>query len=225
VARSICLSLPIAPAPTVITVPGMGNIQAVRRLTLEAYDVCGDARSLLTTLQPVFGALGMPLCILGCLTSVIAVFSSDFPYINPAKLAKIPENCGCLTSFTPFGFCGLIRSLVNGISTALICMVSLLADVVAMEAQAASMLLHPETASAGRCLQGQANVLRQNALTSFNPVIKLFNASTFLFTFVGIPVDQIDEASGENAAETLAVISSIQLTISVVAAAINSACP
>jgi hypothetical protein len=224
-AREICLPLPVAPPVQGITVPGMGTVKALRSFTLEGYDVCSDARSMLNTLQPVFGALGIPLCILGCVTSITKVFSSDFPYINPAALGKVVTDCACLGTFTPFGFCGMLRSLVGALSMSMGCMVGLLGDVVAMEAQAGAMLADPATAFQGRCLEAQASTLRKNAVMALNPTILLFNSSVFLFTFVGVPVEPIGELAGEDAAQTLEALAVAQTAINAVATAITSVCP
>lgn len=223
--RSICLEIPVAPVMPTITIPGMGNVQAVREFTLEAYNVCSDARAVIQMLQPMLGALGMPLCILSCLTSVTQVFTTDFPYINPSKLMKIPQNCACLTSFTPFAFCGMVRGIINMVSSALTCMVDLFGDLVRMEAQAAALLAHPETFAQGQCLRGQVNVLNQNLLHQFNPIIQIHNAATFIFSFVGIPVDQIEEMSAGSTAEMLQKLSVVQQSIAFVATTINSVCP
>lgn len=223
--RSFCLEFPVAPSTPSISIPGIGPVQAVRNFSLESYNVCSDARAMIQLMQPMLGAMGMPLCILGCLTSVTQVFSSDFPYINPAKLAKIPQNCACLTGFTPFAFCGMIRGVISIISSSLTCIVGMLGDLVRMEAQAASLLAHPETAFQGQCLHNQANVLNQNMLKQFNPVIQIHNAATFLFSFVGIPVSQIEEVSGSSSAETLQALAVVQQSIQTVATAINNICP
>lgn len=225
--RTICVELPVPPStPLGMTVPGIGRIEVIKQFSLEGYDVCADARSFLSTIQPLFSALGMPLCILGCLTSVVNVFGTDFPYIKPQALLKIPEKCACLTSFTPFGFCGLLRGVLIAIQQTLLCVTGMLGDLVKMESQIASLLSDPSTREMGVCLRKQADALRQNVQQQFGPVTTLFNASSFLFSFVGVSVPSLDvDLSGKGVGETLEVLSTIQQTIVTVVNAVEGICP
>jgi hypothetical protein len=224
-ARRICIEVLSAPNPIGMTVPGMGTVQTQRPFQLGGYNSCADAHAFLAGLQPILAGLGMPLCLLSCLTSVIEVFSSDFPYVNPAALTKIPQKCFCLSSFTPFGFCGLLRGIVRGLVSVLHCFTGIIGDIIRMEAQAASLVSNPETAYAGQCLQGQSQTLLQNAKKDFAPVMQLFNASAFLFSFVGVTQSSVPSLGDGDAASTLAAITAMLKSMEMLMLSINAICP
>lgn len=223
--RVVCLDLPPPQARLSITIPGVGSMSNIGNFALEAYDVCAEARHFLAGIQPVFGALGMPLCILSCVSSITELFTSDFPFIDPTAIARMAKKCVCLASFTPFGFCGMIRGLLAAIMSVLNCMVGLLGDILVIESQAIALMLDPVTAATAQCMQRQASVLRQTLGNSFGPVSELLDSTKFLFDFVGVDAPTISSVTGSNTAEMIQVVQQIMGVLQIALNALNVVCP
>ena len=223
-ARHVCISLPPPVAAPSVVIPGAGEIKTIRSFFLEAYSPCDDARAFMQEMQPVFAALGMPLCILGCVLSITGVFKTSFPYIDPSALAKVATDCFCLSTFTPFGFCGMIRSIVDGVTALLACITGVLGDIVRMESQAAALLSNPKTQAAGQCLQANADRLRGTVVESFESVVALFQVTSFLFAFVGVPFTAIGSLSGSTTTAVLTSLVDVQTVIGTVSDAIHTVC-
>ena len=224
-ARTICIGLPDPQPGLALTVPGVGEISVIRQFSNDAFSICADASAFINGLQPIFAALGLPLCILGCITAVIGVFSTSFPYVDPSALPNIATQCACLATFTPFGFCSMLSGITAGLLSLMTCITGLLADIVLLEAQAGNMALSPSTASAGACLSSNCAKLLDNVQESFNPVSKLFDAIGFLFAFVGVGVGSLGELTGDTVDEVLDSAAAITATLNTVNSAINSVCP
>jgi hypothetical protein len=139
-ARVVCLNIPQPVAPLAMVIPGVGAMEVVREFTLDAYSSCMDARIFINSLQPLLGGLGLPLCVLSCVTSITQLFTTDFPFVNPSALTDMVKKCLCLTTFSPFGFCSMILGLTKAIYALLSCIIGLMSDVLALETQALALL-------------------------------------------------------------------------------------
>lgn len=225
-AREICIKIPDPPVdPLVLTVPGVGELAVIREFTLSAYSVCQDARAFIQSLQPVFAALGLPLCILGCVISITQVFTTDFPFVDPGAFPAIVENCACLATFTPFGFCSMLSGIVNGLLQLMQCIIGLLGDLVQLTAQAAALASDPRTIASGICLQDNADVLLKTIQDAFDPITLLFDAAEFLFLFVGVPFSAISGISGASIADTLVLVQAVVDVLDTASDAIDLVCP
>lgn len=224
-ARTICINIPEPQPLLVATVPGVGDVQSIRSFALGATNICEDARAFVQGLQPIMAGLGLPLCILGCVSAITDVFTDEFPYVDPTALPELVSACACLATFTPFGFCGLLRSVLAAINSLLVCITGLISDIVSLEAQVASLMANPETLLMGQCLGDNVGRMLASITESFEPVVLLMDSMEFLYDFVGVPFSPIPGLSGSDAGTVLATLSTIQVTISSILTVVNGVCP
>jgi hypothetical protein len=227
-ARFACLAVPPPFDPLALTVPGMGELKTIRDFALEGLNACNEARAFLQTLQPLLGALAMPLCILGCVSAIMDIFDPNgFPPVDPTAIPAAIDACGCLIDFTPFGFCSTIYGLLNAIILLLQCIIGLMADIIALEARIAAVLAGGGDLAEdiAECLAGQADNLLGTITTAFGPVADLFNSTSFLFNFVGVPFQEIQELSGDTAADVVVVCQDILIVLEGIRDVVNSVCP
>ena len=78
---------------------------------------------------------------------------------------------------------------------------------------------------AATCLSGNAERLLATLVESFNPVAQLFNASGFLFLFVGAGFTPISGLTGSTTAEVAASITSLQSSLNSIRSTVSSVCP
>lgn len=204
-ARTICLEVPDVPPIPTMTIPGIGSgiPMSIRNMIVGATGPCEDARAFIQSVQPVLFGLGLPLCILGCVTAINSVFTSDFPFVDPAALPDLTAKCACLVSFTPLGYCQMLRGILEGVVIVLNCIVGLLNDIVALEAQVAALLSDPATLFAGQCLGANVPTFLEGITTAFSPVTSLVDATTMLTDLIGIEPITIDSLTGGTAAAVL----------------------
>lgn len=206
-ARRICVRLPDPEPLLEVTLPPSGTIvKGIQDLAMEAYNACNAARDFLRSMGPFFFGLGLPLCILGCVAAIIAIFDPESPVgIDPSAIPKMIEDCACLTGFTPFGYCSVLEGLVRSIIMVLDCIIGLMGDIIRLESQIASLSTYLDEASqfAAQCLAGNVKVLRELALQAMEPITDLFNSLEFLFKFIGIPFQALAALTGDSAAEVI----------------------
>jgi hypothetical protein len=189
---------PLTP-PLSITIPGVGEIQGVREFALAAYSACEDARAFIQSLMPVLSALGLPLCILGCVSSVIQIFApGSVPPLDPSAIPNMIQQCQCLLTFTPAAFCTMLRQILALISAILQCMIGLIGDIILLVAQVAELATHPDAVSKamGACLAGNAANLQKTINAAWGPVAKMFNSLGFLFSFIGAAPQALGDVTG-----------------------------
>lgn len=228
-ARTVCVRLADPPQTNLsITVPGVGSMEALGEFALQGYNACMEARSFLQMINPVFAALGMPLCILGCLRSITAIFDvGSFPPLDVGAIPKMIQQCKCLVSFTPFGFCGMVLGLILAVIAILNCMIGLLGDLVLLTARVADLILQgPDYDDIVRCMTGNIDVLQKNVMRALGPISKMWDSTGFLFEFVGVPfqsLDDIGQATG--LADAIASLTVVRNTLTGVADIARSICP
>jgi hypothetical protein len=212
-----------------LTVPGAGSFSAITDLSLSGYNACMEVRSFLGQLSPFFMALGMPLCVIGCVTSVLDIFDTEqFPPINVGAIPKMVEKCKCLASFTPFGFCGTISGLLNAVVEVLRCVRGLIGDIAVQGAQIAAMLADGDDnlAYQAECLAGVQAVQLKNLTRSLGPVAELWDSAAFLFEFVGIPFVSLSTITqGGDVASMLRVLDEVLEALTSVRNALTTICP
>jgi hypothetical protein len=224
-ARVVCLNIPQPVAPLAMVIPGVGAMEVVREFTLDAYSSCMDARIFINSLQPLLGGLGLPLCVLSCVTSITQLFTTDFPFVNPSALTDMVKKCLCLTTFSPFGFCSMILGLTKAIYALLSCIIGLMSDVLALETQALALLTDPTTAGQGRCIGANAATMRETLQQSFGPVSILMDSTAFLFEFVGVTPISLGSLDGGSTAEVIESARAVQLVLANLITTIGSICP
>ncbi len=184
-ARVIC----IKPCPTNIllpqlTVPMMGSaMKAQGNLSLQGgCDGCELVGNFLLQLNPLLGALGLPLCLLGCAGALMgfvkAVPDSLGPPPDPTiliqRVSDVVEKCKCVVSMVlppPIGaicdFLKMVRDIVSLFANIISCLVGLITHLSSFSLKASIMLTSPipEVRATGNCLvdqgQGMTDLLNQ----------------------------------------------------------------
>jgi hypothetical protein len=253
-ARHICISVPDPPPLPSISFPIMGTITAVRDAHLTVANTCDDAALMLRVSAPVIAGLGLPICLLGC-TAAIVSFVTGVP--NPDDgfldqhgityvltnlvatpeaalsalahgISKVSTQCGCLLNFTPVVWCTMVRGIVETMDAMITCVTQLLADILALEAQAAALLVDSLSApavAAAECLQRNANQLLGSVVDSFDVVSKLMAAMEPIFLLIGITFTPIGQLIGDDVAEVITSLQAIQVTLDAIYQSLTAICP
>src|SRR5579872_6409879 len=105
-ARVICVKPCVPNFATQITIPFLPTaVKSVANIDLKSdCSGCQLLASLFLQLNPFLMALGIPLCLLGCVTAIVAVVQaipdSLGPPPDPTKLtsaiANVVKNCACV---------------------------------------------------------------------------------------------------------------------------------
>lgn len=227
-ARTVCVRLAEPPSTNLsITIPGAGTVEALGSFSLQGYNACMEARAFLGQINPIFAALGMPLCLLGCISSIMSIFDiGSFPPIDVGAIPRMIQQCKCLLSFTPIGFCGMITGLIRAVVAVLDCLLNLLGDLVQMSARIADLAASGASVVDIECLEAQVGTLQKSVMQGFGPVVKLWDSVGFLFEFVGIPFQSLsDIGSTGGLPEALAVVSDIKNVLNDISKVAASICP
>ena len=202
-ARTICIKPCPPPIATAgVYVPFMGSMGADSTLNLDGgCTKCEEVTSLIAQLNPVFGALGVPLCLLKCLSGFMKILSDlsnnppDFAALATDAAAAIVD-CECVAQFAlppPAGsICEFLKS-INGIldviDQVVDCVVELVTEITVLDVKAAVYLgdLNPKFTTVGQCLMAQNQNLMDilnhkfgsigSLLDIIQPVITLLSAS------------------------------------------------
>jgi hypothetical protein len=196
-ARDICLK-PCVPTQgfgaSTVTIPLMGSqIIGAGNLSLQGgCSNCEIASNILLQLNVLLGGLGIPLCVLGCLASVIAavqaVPDSLGPPPNPVKLvtaiANIAIKCECVLGFAlppPAGvicdFIQLIADILTVLDVVVDCLVGLITSILALNIQATLLLTGPPASQqAAACLLEQLQLLMDGLNSNLGSLSTLIQA-------------------------------------------------
>lgn len=207
-ARKICIRpCPVSIALPQIKIPMMGNaMKAQGDLAIKGgCDGCELVGNLLLQLNPLLGALGLPLCLLGCAGAIVGFVKAIPDAIGPlpdptviiTAVSNVVTKCNCVVSMAlppPVGvicdFLLMVRDIINMITTIIVCLVGLVTHLASFTLKAAILLADPDPAmqATGQCLgdQGQLmmNLLNQKAtalgaiLAILEPVFTLLAAVT-----------------------------------------------
>ena len=178
-ARRIC----IQPCPAVFdlpqfTIPLMGGpMQAQGQLnTRSGCNSCDLMSAIMGQLSPLMGSLGLPLCLLGCMTALVnvskALEDALGPPPDPSKIAtavtQVITKCECVVGFAlppPVGvicdFLKLVRDIINIVAGVINCVVGILEHLITLNLKANINIgsNNPDIAYAGTCLLGQTQVM------------------------------------------------------------------
>jgi hypothetical protein len=176
---------------------------------LGAYNPCAESHANVLGLQPIFVAMSLPLCIVGCLTKVIEALS------NPSEIPNVPAACACLSTFTPAAFCGMVKGMVQSVVVLLDCFLGMLGDLVAQQANAVSKLSSPnaDIRAAGQCLMDEVDQLSKGLSDAFGPVSVFFDSIGFLFTFIGMSPVSLGTINPGPIADMIADLQAVSATI------------
>lgn len=204
-ARNICLKV-CAPTTKLVPqfqIPLMGSaMKAGGALTLAGgCNGCELIGNLLLQLNPLMGALGLPLCILGCLASVVkfaqAVPDSLGPPPDPTQLVQaisdVAVNCQCVVSFAlppPVGvicdFLKMVRDILNILEAFVTCITGLLNHLGTLNIKATLLLARPDPRlrNAGVCLTSQVQKLTDALNGKLEPLGTLFGVINPIITLL-----------------------------------------
>lgn len=191
-ARDVCL-MPCPPDEIIpkITIPFMGEgmfAQADFALT-GGCDGCQIVSNFMIQLQPLLAAYGLPLCLLGCMTSFItlalALPDSLGPPPDPSAIisavAQVVERCQCVVQLAmppPVGpicaFLLMVRDIIVIIKMVSDCIIGLIRHLITLNLSASLLLGDPDTEKAGACLAAQVQRLCDALRGKMDPVTKLW---------------------------------------------------
>lgn len=187
--RTICVQ-PCPPSASLsVHLPFMGDMGAQADLSLEGgcagCDVIGN---LLIQMGPALGSMGIPICILGCLASVIGALTAVTDIVtDPSAFAEalvnVGESCQCVLQFAlppPAGaVCEMLKTVlgvVNLIAQAVTCVTGLVGDIIQVNVRATPLLLSTDAASkaAGECVSAQGQAMMDALNQKFGSINALF---------------------------------------------------
>ena len=191
-AREVCV-MPCPPDEIIpkITIPFMGEgmlAQADFALT-GGCDGCQIATNFMIQLQPLLGSFGLPLCLLGCMTSFISLALSLEDALGPppdpsaiiAAIAQVVERCQCVIKLAmppPAGpiceFLLMLRDIIIVIKMVSDCIIGLIRHLITLNLSASLLLGDPDTEKAGACLAAQVQRLCDALRGKMDPVTKLW---------------------------------------------------
>lgn len=192
--RTVCvqpcsfLGLPTYHVPMM----GGGEMQAYGTFGLsDSCNGCTEIGNLFTQMSPVVGALGIPLCTLKCLGSLIKLTQSIIDALGPPPdptqpiqhLADVLEKCKCVFEFVlppPAGaicsYLKFIGSVLHAIEKVLFCVIGLTQDLGKLKLRAAVKFADPEpsVADVGKCALAQVQGLMDVLNGKFKAVDTFF---------------------------------------------------
>lgn len=191
-ARDVCV-MPCPPADIIpkITIPFMGEgmfAQADFSFT-GGCDGCELVSNFMLQLQPLLGSFGLPLCLLGCMTSFITLALSLEDALGPppnpgaiiAAIAQVVERCQCVIKLAmppPAGplcqFLLMLRDIIVIIKMVADCIIGLIRHLISLNLSASLLLGDPDTEKAGACLAAQVQALCDALRGKMDPVTKLW---------------------------------------------------
>ncbi len=191
-ARDVCV-MPCPPDEIIpkIKIPFMGEGmlgQADFSLT-GGCDGCQLVGNFMIQLQPLLASYGLPLCLLGCLTSFITLALSLVDALGPppdpsaivGAVAQVVERCQCVVELAmppPIGpicaFLLMLRDIIIIIKMVADCVIGLVRHLISLSLSASLLLGDPDTEKAGACLAAQVQRLCDALRGKMDPVTKLW---------------------------------------------------
>lgn len=248
-ARVVCVTPPLTGVLPNIVIPFMGTGLTSQPAISYAGGTagCDGISALLSQLSPMMGAMGMPICLMGCLGAVIAfvnVVPDSLVPPNPGKLISAVENvakqCQCVVEIAlppPIGVICEFLQMMSGILTLIDqtvdCAVGLITGIVTIQEKGTALLADALTAAAGHCAvttaQGMMDLVnaKLGPLTTLTaaiePILELLSAvpgasSAMMPVIAGIEAIS-GNPSGTSPAATLSALNSFKTVLDTAAQA------
>lgn len=186
--RNICIQ-PCPPTSSFsVSIPFMGSMTASAALTLQGgCSGCELVSNFMLQITPTLSALGVPLCILGCIASIIGALQAVPDIVGPppnpsgliTAIINVEKKCACVLEFAlppPVGavceFLKMIQGILTAIDKAITCVIGLLTHLITLNAKAQILLLSPVPAQriAGNCLNKQVQAMMDDLNNKFGTI-------------------------------------------------------
>jgi hypothetical protein len=201
-------AFPAPPQSRTLRLPGGGSLTAVADFPRSVPDQCQVSMRLLLQLGPFLGAMECVIRILKFCEWLLD-FVKAVP--NPVKIAqqlqKLPpiasDLLGCITAWTPKGYCAFVKDVLLMITDFLGCVLSVIKSV-ANQRQQIQVAMddaqgNPELLEALQVAQDNADKLGMHAVNSCGPVFALLGAVGGFMSALGagaIEIPSLDDAAG-----------------------------
>ena len=200
-ARDIC----VKPCPPTENLPSLkipmipGAMKAQANFSLQGgCDGCEFVGSLMLQLNPLLAGLGLPLCFLGCLASLIefvqSVPHSLGPPPDPSKILQavnaVVAKCKCVVQLglpPPIGpicdFLKFVRDIIVLVDLVVDCIIGLIIHLLTLDLKASVLLADPNGSvqAVGNCLAGQVQALMDTLNGKFGAVSNIIQILQPLF--------------------------------------------
>jgi hypothetical protein len=227
---------PEPPKSRTLRLPGGGSLTAVADFPRSLPDQCQVSMRMLLQLGPFLGAMECVIRILKFCEWLID-FVKAVPSVptNPTKiiklLGKLPpiakDLLGCITAWTPVGYCAFIKDVLVMIIDFLRCVVELLKSIATQKLEIAVSMGdaqgNPELLEALQLAQDNADKMGLHAVNSCGPVFALLGTVGSFMSALGvgaIKVPSIDDLTGGDAAAALQPLEDLVDTLSAIADAL-----
>lgn len=218
-ARTVCVN-PCPPSPALsVYLPFMGDMGAQANLSIEGGCAgCDVVGNLLIQLGPALGAMGIPMCILGCVGAVVSVvieLGKAIPLFTniddlAEAIAAVPDKCACVVGFAlppPAGtVCEMVKTVtgvLNVVNKALICVTGLLGDIINANVRISGLHVSAvaESRIAAACVSAQTQAMTNSLMSKFASVAALFALVKPIVDFIAVPLSAVP--GGDDAVEAL----------------------
>lgn len=203
-ARTICIK-PCPPYQTLpqLQIPFMGTaIKAQGDLSIKGgCDGCELIGNFLIQLNPLVSALGLPLCLLGCIGALVGFVTivpdslgpPPDPTVLVQKVVDVVKKCKCVVAMVlppPVGpicdFLKMVRDIINMFATIIDCLVGLVTHLASFSLKAAICLASPNPAmkATGDCLVDQGQGMTDLLGSKLGPLGTLVNLLEPIFALL-----------------------------------------
>lgn len=181
---------------------------------------CEAVGNLLLQLQPLFGALGIPLCLIKCGAAVVGMATALGDVVTglPAPdvtailtaIEKVVTNCSCVLELVdPTGVCSFTRMVRDFLKLAISiceCVLGLMSHLLVLNLKATALQLGVDDSGkpydvsiieSGKCLGNYTAVTQNNVLLKFEILSVIFALLEGVFTFIEAVAGPLPVSFGE----------------------------